>query len=89
MNVKRKEMTLEEYEKYDTYLYTIKDIEVRDKEIERLNNIINELEESTETGYYKYNSSDSDYIDGYNDGASQTAEFFHNKIKELKENDKQ
>ena len=58
-------------------------------EVVKLNNIINELEESTEAGYYKYNSNDSDYVDGYNDGASQTAEFFHNMIIELKDSDKE
>lgn len=56
------------------------------KEIDRLNNIINELEEDIKVGFYEYESNDSDYIEGYNDGAEKTSKYFINRIKELKEN---
>ena len=54
------------------------------KENKRLNNILNELEEETRCGYYEYSSSDGDYIEGYDDGASKTADFFNKMIKELR-----
>ena len=63
---------------------TLENIELKE-EIERLNNIINELEEDIKVGFYEYESNDSDYIEGYNDGAEKTSEYFINRIKELKE----
>lgn len=56
----------------------------KDKEIERLNNILDELEMDSISGYYKPESNDSDYLEGYDDGATLTANSFHNQIKKLR-----
>jgi len=86
-------MTQEEYEKYDTYLFTIKDIEVRDKEIERLNNIINELENHCIEMIIEYNKELKE-IDNSMDkmnllGAKISYDNIFAMIQELKDSDKE
>ena len=83
-------MTQEEIEKYDTYLYTIKDIEVRDKEIERLNNILNKgieainVYQNEKTGSINYQ--DLKRIRGILRWDKFDLMLFEEYLKELKEN---
>ena len=83
--IERLNKKIEQYENPEdmTLMFMWCDEKAKD-EIKRLNNILNELEEETRCGYYEYSSSDGDYIEGYDDGASKTADFFNKMIKELR-----
>ena len=55
-------------------------IEEKDKEIERLNNIINELEKDIDLELYKTRANDE-----YNEGLFNAFRYVKNKLEELKE----
>ena len=80
---------LNEYNKQDLFNYgyllesnqiLIKDIEEKDKEIERLNNIIDELEKDINSQLTMTRK-----LDKYNNGFFDAVLHFYNKLKELKE----
>jgi len=59
-------------------------IEEQDKEIERLNNIINELEKDIDLELYKTRTNDE-----YNKGLFNAFRYVKNKLQELKGSDKE
>lgn len=69
----------------DAYLFTGKDIDVRDKEIERLNNIINELEHHLYQEWLEWKDSDCESI--YSRAGEDKA--IYDYIQELKGSDKE
>lgn len=72
-----------------SYMEIVVDNMVKDKEIDRLNKIIDEIDRISTTNYQTNIYTGSiDFKRGYNEGSKFFQEFLRNKLKELKEEGK-
>ncbi len=70
----------------ETWNKVISSIDVKDKEIDRLNNVINELEKELNKDYETYICKNKSYGKTFKAGANIYREHILHKLKELKEN---